>query len=66
MTIQFCCNACADNNSFQENNDKTTSEPKHTNIFSIEEALETDNTENGSDNIKEDHSENSKKKLKDF
>ena len=43
---------------------KTISKPKHTNIFGIEEVLKTDNTENKSDNTKEDDSENSKKKLK--
>ena len=62
MTIQFCFNACADNNSFQEKNVKATSEPNHTNVFGIEEVLKTDNTENSSDNTKEDDSENSKKR----
>ena len=62
MTIQFCFNSCADNNSFQEKNVRTTSEPKHTKVFEIEEVLKTDNTED------EDDSENlnSKKKLKDI
>ena len=41
------------------------SEPKHPKVFGIEEVLKTDNTENFSDNTKEDDSENSKKKLKD-
>ena len=61
MTIQFCFNGCADN-SFQEKNVRTTSEPKHTKVFEIEEVLKTDNTED------EDDSENlnSKKKLKDI
>ena len=54
-----------DNNSFQEKNVKTT-EPKHSNVYGIEELLKTDNTENGSDNTKEDDSENPKKKLKDI
>ena len=62
MTIQFCFNGRPDNNSFQEKNVRTTSEPKHTNIFYIEVVLKTDNTENGSDNNKEDDSENPKKK----
>ena len=65
MTILFCFNVCADK-SFQEKNVKTTSEPKHTNVFGIEEVLITDNTKNSSDNTKEDDSENSKKKLKDI
>ena len=43
-----------------------TSQPKHPNIFEIEEALKTDNTENFSENTKEDDSENPKKKLKDI
>ena len=62
MTIQFCFNGCADNNSFQEKNVRTTSEPKHTKVFEIKEVLKTDNTED------EDNSENfnSKKKLKDI
>ena len=50
----------------QEKNVNTTSEPKHTNVFGIEEVLKTDNTENSSDNTKEDDSENPKKKLKDI
>ena len=54
MTIQFCFNGHADNNSFQEKNVKITSEPKHTNVFGIEEVLKTDNTENGRDNTKDD------------
>ena len=44
----------------------TTSQPKHPNVFGIEEALKTDNTENFSDNTKEDDNENSKEKLKDI
>ena len=52
MTIQFCFKGCADNNSFQEKNVRTTSEPKHTKVFEIEEVLKTDNTED------EDKSEN--------
>ena len=43
-----------------------TSQPKHPNIFGIEEVLKTDNTENFSANTKEDDSENFKKKLKDI
>ena len=60
MTIQLCFNGCADNNSFQEKNVKTTSEPKHTKVFEIEEVLKTNNMED------EDDSENlkSKKNLK--
>ena len=45
---------------------KTICEPKHTNVFGIEEFLKTDNTENFSANTKEDDSENFKKKLKDI
>ena len=62
MTIQFCFKGCADNNSFQEKNVRTTSEPKHTKVFEIEEVLKADNMED------EDDSENlnSKKKLKDI
>ena len=41
-------------------------EPKHTKVFGIEEVLKTDNTENGSDNTKDDDSENPKKKLKEI
>ena len=66
LTIYFYFKVCADNNSFQEKNVKTTSEPKHSNVFGIEEVLKTDNTENGSTNTKEDDSENPKKKLKDI
>ena len=44
----------------------TTSQPKHSNVFGIEEAFKTDNTENFSDNTKEDDSDNSMKKLKDI
>ena len=65
MTIQFCFNGHADNNSFQEKNFKITSEPKHTNVFGIEEVLKTGNTENGRDNTKDD-SDNPKKKLKEI
>ena len=66
MTIQFCFNGHPDNNSFQEKNVRTTSEPKHTNVFGIEEVLTTYNRENFSDNTKEDDSENSKKKPEDI
>ena len=45
---------------------ETISEPKHTNVFGIEEFLKTDNAENFSDNTKEDETENFKKKLKDI
>ena len=45
---------------------ETISEPKHPNVFGIEEVLITDNMENFSGNTKEDDSENSKKKLKDI
>ena len=45
---------------------QTISEPKHTNVFGIEEFLKTDNTEKFSANTKEDDSENFKKKLKDI
>ena len=41
----FLFKDCADNISFQEKNVKTTSEPKHTNVFGIEEVLKTDNIE---------------------
>ena len=43
-----------------------TSQPKHTNVFGIEEVLKTDNTENFSAKTKDDDSENPKKKLKDI
>ena len=36
------------------------------NFFGFKEVLKTDNTENGSDNTKEDDSENSKKNCKIF
>ena len=39
---------------------------QHTKVFGIEEVLKTDNTENGSDNTKDDDSENPKKKLEDI
>ena len=42
----------------KKKNVKTTSKPKHTIVFGIEEVLKTDNTENGSDNTKENDSEN--------
>ena len=45
---------------------KTISEPKHTNVFGIDEVLKTDNTENFTDHTKEDDSENSKTKLEDI
>ena len=62
MTIQFCFNSCVDNNSFREKNVRTTSEPKHTKVFEIEEVLKTNNMED------EDDSENLnyKKKIKDI
>ena len=44
----------------------TTSKPKYPNVFGIEEVLKTDNSENFSDNTKEDVSQKSKKKLKDI
>ena len=44
----------------------TTSQPKHPNVFGIEETLKKDTTEIFSDNTKEDDSENFKKKLKDI
>ena len=44
----------------------TTFKGKQIKVFGNEEPLKTDNTENGSDNTKEDDSENSKKKLKDI
>ena len=44
----------------------TTSQPKHPNIFGIEEVLKTDNTKNFSDKTKEDDSETSKRKLKNI
>ena len=59
-------NVCADNDSFQEKIVKTTSDPKHKNVFWIEEFLKTNNMENCSDNPKEEDSKNSKKKLKDI
>ena len=62
MTIQFCFKGCADNNSFQEKNVGTTSEPKHTKVFEIEEVVKTDNTEDKDDS----ENLNSKKKLKDI
>ena len=45
---------------------KTIPEPKNTTVFGIEEVLKTDNTENSSDNTKEDDNENPKKKLKEI
>ena len=42
----------------------TTSQPKHPNVFGIEETLKKDTTEIFSDNTKEDDSENLKKNLK--
>jgi len=42
------------------------SEPKHPKVFGIEEVLKTDNTENFSDNTKEDDSQNSMKNWKIF
>ena len=44
----------------------TTSKPKYPNVFGIEEVLKTDNSENFSDNTKEDDSENPKKNSKIF
>ena len=44
----------------------TTSQPKHPNVFGIEETLKKDTTEIFSDNTKEDDSENFKKKTERY
>ena len=50
----------------QRNEVNTASEAKQTKVFGNEEPLKTDNTEKGTDNTKEDDSENAKEKLKDI